>query len=113
MTLTQVRRIALALPETEEKPHFDRISFRVRNRIFVTALPGDGYINVLVGENQREPVLALHPEYVEKLFWGKKLVGLRVAITNTPVSLIKELIKAAWETKAPQSLRDLPGSPRK
>jgi hypothetical protein len=34
MTLSQVRRFALSLPETTEEPHFDRTSFRVRGKIF-------------------------------------------------------------------------------
>ena len=40
MTLDDVRSFALSLPETTEAPHHERTSFRVRGKIFATALPG-------------------------------------------------------------------------
>ena len=86
MTLTQVRKIALALPEVEEAPHFDRTSFRVRNKIFVTAKPTEPYIHVFVGEEHREPALAMHPGCMEKLVWGGKVVGLRIALPTVPAA---------------------------
>ena len=88
MTLTQVRKIALALPEVEEAPHFDRTSFRVRNKIFVTAKPTEPYIQVFVGEEHREPALAMHPGCMEKLVWGGKVVGLRIALPTAPAAAV-------------------------
>ena len=34
-TATQLRKLALALPEVEERSHFQQSDFRVRNKIFV------------------------------------------------------------------------------
>jgi len=34
--MEDIRTLTLALPEAEEKPHFDMPSFRVRNKIFAT-----------------------------------------------------------------------------
>jgi hypothetical protein len=34
VTPTQPRQLALALPESEEKSHFEQPDFRVRNKIF-------------------------------------------------------------------------------
>jgi hypothetical protein len=52
--LAEARRLALALPEVTEQPHFDMASFRVRGKIFVTvpaaASPGAGDRRVLHGE---------------------------------------------------------------
>jgi predicted DNA-binding protein (MmcQ/YjbR family) len=36
ISLATVRKLALAFEGVEEKPHFDKISFRVKNRIFAT-----------------------------------------------------------------------------
>lgn len=36
MTLADFRRMALALPETAEMPHFDLTSYRVKGKIFAT-----------------------------------------------------------------------------
>ena len=104
VTLTQVRKVALALPEVEEAPHFDRTSFRVRNKIFVTAKPAEPYIHVFVGEEHREPALAMHPGCMEKLVWGGKVVGLRIALPTAPAASVNSLVRSAWESKAPRSL---------
>jgi hypothetical protein len=104
MTLDQVRAFALSLPATTEEPHFDRTSFRVRGRIFVTARPGEGYIHVFIGERHREPALALHDRHVEKLVWGGKATGLRVRLARAPVALVRELVHAAWAERAPKAL---------
>jgi len=76
--LEAVRRFALGLPEVTEEPHFDKASFRVARKIFVTVPPGETHIHVFVGEALREPALALHPDSIEKLSWGGKVVGLRL-----------------------------------
>jgi hypothetical protein len=96
MTLTQVRKFALSLPDATEEPHFDRTSFRVHRKIFVTALPTEPFIHIFVDETQREPALAMHPDCTEKLLWGGKVVGLRVALKDVPRDVIKDLIRAAW-----------------
>ena len=36
MTKEDLRRLALALPGAEEKSHFDKADFRVRNKIFAS-----------------------------------------------------------------------------
>ena len=39
MTHDDIRVLALSLPEAQEHPHFDRSSFRVRGKIFITLPP--------------------------------------------------------------------------
>ena len=104
MNLAQLRRYALSLPECEEEPHFDRTSFRVRGKIFVTARPADSHIHVFVPEAIREPALAMHPHHVSKLLWGGKVVGLRVELTSAPATLVRDLVRSAWESRAPKAL---------
>lgn len=104
MTLSQIRKYAMSLPETTEEPHFDRTSFRVRGKIFVTARPSESHIHVFLPEQFREPALATHPEHFEKLLWGGKVTGLRVHLEGAPVRATKDLIRSAWESKAPKAL---------
>ena len=100
MTLAQARRYALSLPGTREEPHFERTSFRVRGKIFATAMPDDGYLNVFVGDAHREPALAgHHPDCVEKLMWGGKAVGLRVSLADASPAVVKDLLLVAWRQK--------------
>jgi len=102
MTLAQLRRFALSLPDTTEEPHFDRTSFRVRGKIFITAKPEEPYVHVFVGDSRREPALAVHSDCMEKLFWGGKVVGLRIQLQRAPAQALKELVGAAWEARAPK-----------
>lgn len=105
MKLADVRKFALALAEVAESPHHHYGSFRVRGRIFATFPPGDGHLHLFVNEEARERALELHPEYVEKLFWGGKVAGIRVTLEAASPRVVKELVRAAWEHKAPKSLR--------
>jgi hypothetical protein len=50
-------------------------------------------------------VLARYPEWVEKLPWGGKIVGLRIELAKADASVVKALVGAAWEAKAPKGLR--------
>jgi predicted DNA-binding protein (MmcQ/YjbR family) len=36
VTLETLRKLALSFPETTEEPHFEKISFRVKKKIFAT-----------------------------------------------------------------------------
>lgn len=100
MTLTQVRKHALSLADTTEEPHFDRTSFRVRGRIFVTAKPPETHIHVFVPDDLREPALAMHPSFLSKLFWGGKVVGLRVELPKADPGVVRELVTGAWRSRA-------------
>lgn len=104
MNLSRVRKLALALPEVTEEPHFHRTSFRVRGRIIATAVPGEPFLNMMLGEKDREPALAMYGETVEKLFWGSKVVGLRVDLGKATPELVTDLLRSAWCDKAPKSL---------
>ena len=104
MKLEAARRIALALPEAAEAPHFDFTSFRVRGKIFATSPPGGEFLHVFVDESERERALELHPEFVEKLWWGKKVVGLRVALIKADTKAVKSWLENAWRRKAPKAL---------
>ena len=68
--------------------------------------PHQAHIHVFVPETAREPALALHPAFVEKLLWGGKVLGLRVALADAAAPVVKHLIDQAWRHKAPRTLRD-------
>jgi hypothetical protein len=104
LTLADVRRLALALPDATEAPHFKYTSFRVRGKIFATAPPDGTALHVFVGEEVRAQALALHPAAVEKLEWGGKVVGLRVLLARADAALVGGLLRQAWTCKAPKTL---------
>jgi hypothetical protein len=104
MKLSQVDKFARSLPEVTEEPHFKYSSFRVRGKIFVTVPPDAKHIHVFVGDQHREPALAMHPEFLAKLTWGGKVVGLRVTLEPADAAVVQQLVRHAWEAKAPKSL---------
>ena len=104
MKLAAVRTFALALPEVTEEPHHNFGSFRVRGKIFVTVPPEQQHIHVFMSEPQREHALAMYPAFVEKLLWGGKVVGVRVTLALASSSVVRSLVRQAWENKAPSAL---------
>jgi hypothetical protein len=104
MKIAQVRRFALSLPEATEAPHFQYSSFRVRGKIFATALPDGKHLHIFVADDEREIAVALDPEFLENLHWGGKVVGLRVALAKAKPKVVAKLLAQAWSRKAPKNL---------
>jgi hypothetical protein len=98
--LQTVRKAALSLPDTTEEPHHHFGSFRVRGKIFITMPPGDEFIHLFLRESDREFALAVYPEFVEKLLWGGKVVGVRVTLENADTAVVKGMIRKAYTTQA-------------
>ena len=99
MKIDSVRNHALSLEAVTEEPHHGYSSFRVRGKIFVTVPPAEDLIHVFVGEEDRDPALAMHPEFVEKLLWGGKVVGLRVTLKSSNPTVVKALVSRAYATR--------------
>lgn len=104
MKLSEARKYALSLPEANEEPHFTYNSFRIRGKIFATVPPDKKHMNVFVDEQRRELALAMFPKSYEKLWWGKKVVGLTVILDRAEAEDVKDLLRSAWQRKAPKSL---------
>ena len=104
MKFEQARRYALSLPGAAEAPHFNYASFRVAGKIFATAPPGGTHLHVFVDEEQREAALAMQPGFLEKLHWGKQVLGLRVTLARAKPKFVEALLRQAWVRKAPKRL---------
>jgi hypothetical protein len=103
MTVGQVRKLALALPETIEQAHFGNPSFRVRGRIFAT-VPDDGHVNVMIDPFDVDGVVRDHPKSCEELRWGKEVRGVRVSLRHAAPEMVQALLEIAWRRKAPKRL---------
>jgi len=98
-----VRRLALALPEATEEPHFERTSFRVKGKIFATVAPDGSSMNVFVDDEQREIMVRVDPKAYETLMWGESGY-LHVHLTKAKARDVETLLRSAWERKAPKQL---------
>lgn len=104
MKIAPIRRLALSLPEVTEEPHFHYSSFRVCGKIFITVPPEETHLHLFVGEEDRERTLALYPEFAEKLMWGARVSGLRIALAEARPTVVSALVRKAWAHKAPKRL---------
>ena len=104
MKIDRVRKLALSLPEATEEPHFTYSSFRVGGKIFATVPPEETHMHVFVDDEQRDLMVSVGPETYEKLWWGKKVVGLRVRLARAKAADVEDLLRAAWRRKAPKRL---------
>ena len=105
MTLEQVRKYALSLPEATEQPHFAYTSFRIAGKIFATAPPEGTHVHIFVDEAQRASAIATNPDVFEMLHWGAKVVGVRAALKSADQKTINHLLLQSYKRKAPKRSR--------
>ncbi len=100
-------KLALAFDETIELPHFDRISFRVRNKIFATMLEQDN-IAVLMLSPLDQSVFCSYDQkmmYPVPNKWGKKGATI-VELKKVRRDLFKDALRAAYCSVAPKQLSE-------
>jgi hypothetical protein len=105
MNAEHVHRLALALPEVSEHPHFNRIAFRVKKKIFATLAADGKDLNVFVEGVQCEIMTAVDGNTYETRHWGKTPY-LHVRVAAAKVRDVEVLLQSAWERKAPKKLRE-------
>ena len=96
VTDSQMRAIALELPETEEMSHFAHPDFRVKNRIFATLWPGHHRAVLRLTLDDQAAALLSKPE----IFTIPSGAG-RTGWTNADLLKVDEvefrtLIRKAW-----------------
>lgn len=102
---TLLRKIALALPEAEEKPHFDMPSFRVGGKIFATARLNEPKAMLKLPVPLQEAMIAAHPGVIEPVpgYWGRNGATF-IATDKVDKKLFTDLVGAAWSSVAPKRL---------
>lgn len=103
MTIEEVRKVALALPEVIEQDHWGNPPFRIRGRIFAS-VPDREHVNVMIDPFDVEAVVREDPDTCEELRWGKKLSGVRVSLGDASPIMVEALLETAWRRKAPKRL---------
>lgn len=106
MTAHEFRKIALALPETEERAHMNHPDFRVAGKIFATLrYPDKTRAMVKLSPEDQHYFSKDHPDVFTpvKGTWGKRGatgVHLKAAKKET----LTKAIQAAWRNTAPKRL---------
>jgi hypothetical protein len=101
MTVDDFRRIAIGLPNVEERSHMGSPDFRVEGRIFATlASARDGYGNLkLTPEQQADFVKELpHIFFPVSGGWGKMgMTHIRLDVASEDV--LAGALRAAWKLR--------------
>jgi len=103
----RLRKLALTLPEVEEKPHFDATSFRVRGKIFATAgesCSADECVFKMAPEVQRA-MIEKHGDAFRPASgaWGRS-GWTHVVMPRIALPLLEDLTVSAWALVAPKKL---------
>jgi hypothetical protein len=74
VSVAAFRKMALALPDAVEAPHFELASFRAGNKIFSTLSEKDARAMVKLTPEQQEMLTAAEPDMFQRIpnAWGDK-----------------------------------------
>ena len=105
-TPADFRRLALALPQTEQRQHMNHPDFRVAGKIFATlAYPnkqfGMVHLTPSQQQNSRSPIPQLSNPSTGA--WGRKGCT-HVILAKTSKRTLQEAMLAAWRNYAPSDL---------
>ena len=102
-----VRRIALALPETIEKPWFNTPGFRVKDKGFLRIRSeAEGWLVVFVADlGEKEALLASAPDRFHTTPHYDGYPTVLVDLEAVDVDELTELITDSWLAKAPVRVR--------
>jgi len=104
-TAARFRKLALSMPEAEERSHFGQPDFRVRNRIFA-GLSVDGLRGTLkLPVDVQSEVLALCSAAFSPCpgAWGRS-GWTYVELARAVLEQLQPLMQTAWGMTAPRSL---------
>lgn len=100
-----VRMLALALPETTEEPHFEKTSFRVKNKIFLTCGNSGLTLTLKLSPIDQDVFVSIGKGgiYAVPNKWGKQGWTI-IELNKIQDAILKDAITTAYCTVAPQKL---------
>jgi hypothetical protein len=107
-TFDDVRSIAMALPEVEEKLTWDTdVTFRVRDKIFAIGSDGSDGISVKASLDRQVDLIDLDPQTFAKAAYVGRFGWVTVKLERVDRPLLETLLRDAWRATAPKRLRGL------
>lgn len=104
MQARTVRRIALSLPESEERETWETATFRVRNKIFVMFSDRERELWIKSDFDEQRALTQADPEtfFVPPYVGPSGWVGVRIRTVDRDE--LSELVTEAWRLSAPKLL---------
>lgn len=103
-TFGALEKIALTFPEVTVEPHFEKISFRVKKKIFATYDEKNNRITIKLTEAEQDDFSSLSPSiYQVDNKWGKQGWTF-VELGEINEDLLNKTLTAAYCEVAPKKL---------
>ena len=103
--LADVRRLALALPATTEKPSYGTPAF-VRGKLFARLTDHEGALLVRCADlDEKEALLAAEPGALFTVAHYDGYPSVLVRLERVGTDELGELLTEAWRSRAPVTLR--------
>lgn len=107
ITIETLREMALSFPETTEKPHFEKTSFRVKNKIFATYDAASNQACIKLSEIDQNVFSLINKEAIFPVpnKWGKQgwtFVNLNLVATE----IFTDALTTAYCEVAPKTLSE-------
>jgi hypothetical protein len=99
-TIDDVRRLALALPDTEEHTHHRLPAFQTSGKTFLVVRPNQSRALLHVDKPEGVALVAEDPAIFEEERPGRPY-GVWCDLTSLTPQRLERLIRSAWLTKAP------------
>ncbi len=105
VSIDSFRKMALSLPEATESLHFDKPSFRVKNKIFATIHTSDKRVMVKLTLVEQSVFSDIDRAiiYPGPGGWGRQGATF-VELSKVKKEILKEAVEAAWRNTAPKPL---------
>jgi hypothetical protein len=107
ITIQQARQLTLSLPEAEEKSHFQRPDFRIKNKVFAT-LHEDKQAMVVKFNLIDQSVFCSFDKtviYPVPGGWGRQGWTF-INLKKIKKEMLKDALTTAWKTIAPPKLAE-------
>ena len=107
-TLDDVRSIALALPEVEERVTWGTdITFRIRDKMFIVGGEESDGVTIKASIAEQADLIDLDPETFSAAAYVGRFGWVSVNLASVDPGMLAMLVRNAWRATAPAKLRGL------
>ncbi len=105
VSIATVKQLALSLPEAEEKSHFEKPDFRVKNKVFAVLHNDKSTMVVKLSVIDQSVFCAFDKTVIYPVpgGWGRKGWTM-INLKKVKRSMLLDALTTAWKTVAPSKL---------
>ena len=105
--LARLQKLVRTFPEVTQEPHFEKISFRVKKKIFATCDASGEFLTVKLSEIDQNVFSSISKDiYPLPNKWGKQ-GWTRADVAKIKVDILNDLLTTAYCQVAPKKLAAL------